>query len=434
MNILVACNDKYLNLAKYMLFSLSCYNDDLNVYLIHEDISDESMIEFTNFFNNHNIGSLNIIKFDSSKIILPLKDDDVTGHITKEAYFRLYAPFFLPDDMERILYLDCDIICTDNISDFYNRDFDDNILVGCLNTDLANSEYIDRLGLPKEHIYINSGVLLFNLKRYKEFTNIDKLNKFILENASLLDFQDQDVVNKMFTGKILVSSIYYNFQIGMLLYTEGGRLIHYTGPIKPWSDEYSRPILAMPYYDVLDKLGEVDKLKLIRDRHIRNFKQHEKSISVVIDGDAINEKMIENILFQLETRVEFIVTYNQIDNELIEKYMNMDSRIEFVKKESLGDYNLTGFYRAYLNIDDFYSMYDNFIREMVYFMDTEKLSVAFYKDFGPCDNKRVLDYGKEINSDDVSKLIAENKVNGYMAIYMSEYNKNKSSKYGYWSE
>ena len=94
MNILVACNEKYLNLARYMLFSLAAHNGKLNVYLIHENISDELLGQFIKFFENNDIGNLNVINFDSSQIVLPLKDDIITGHITKEAYFRLYAPFF----------------------------------------------------------------------------------------------------------------------------------------------------------------------------------------------------------------------------------------------------------------------------------------------------------------------------------------------------
>ena len=434
MNILVACNEKYLELAKYMLFSLNDYNGYLNVYLIHENVSDKSILEFKFFFEEHKIGNLNVIKFDSSKIELPLKNDKITGHITKEAYFRLYAPFFLPEDMERILYLDCDIICTDDISEFYNIDFEGNVLVGCLNTDLANSEYIDRLDLSEEHVYVNSGVLLFNLKEYRKFASIEKLNKFISDNARILDFQDQDVVNKMFSGRILNGSIYYNFQIGMLLYTEGGKLVHYTGPVKPWYDEYSRPILAQPYYDVLYKLGEFDKLNGIMNKHINNFKSHSKLASIIIEGDIVDEVMIQNVLLQLETRVEFIINYNEIDISLIDKYKNLDSRIEFVKKSDMNEYynKLTGFYYMYLNIEDFTYMNNNFIREITYFIDSEQLAIVFYKDFASNDDNKIVDYGKIITVTDAIKLMDENESNGYRSLYISDFKKNRSNKYGYW--
>ena len=436
MNILVACNEKYLNLARYMLFSLAFHNGKLNVYLIHENISDESLSKFRNFFEDNGIGDLNVISFDSSQVVLPLKDDIITGHITKEAYFRLYAPFFLPSDMERILYLDCDIICTDDIDAFYNVDFADNILVGCANNDLANSEYKERLGLPNSHTYINSGVLLINLNKYREFTSISGLNDFIVENASLLDFQDQDVVNKMFTGKILYSDVYYNFQIGMLLYTEGGKLVHYTGPVKPWSVEYNRPILAKPFYEVLSLMGEEQLLFDLKCRHLQNFKEHTKFASIIIDSDILTEDMIKNVLCQLENKVEFVITYNKVDETLIQKYYEIDCRLEFVEKKFFDQYSkyLMGFYHMYLNIDDFKNMDVNFIREICYFIDIEELAVVFFKDFGFYENNKIVDYGDKIKSTDVIKIIQENAKLGYRYIYISDYSETKTSRYGYWGE
>ena len=60
MNILVACNEKYLNLARYMLFSLAAHNGKLNVYLIHENISDELLGQFRKFFEKVK----NVVKSD----------------------------------------------------------------------------------------------------------------------------------------------------------------------------------------------------------------------------------------------------------------------------------------------------------------------------------------------------------------------------------
>ena len=138
MNILIACNGKYLDYSRYLLASLRKYNGLLNVYLIYENIEDNILDAYKKFISDFDIGELNLIHFDSSTIELPLKNDEITGHITKEAYFRLYAPFFLPEDMDRILYLDSDIVCTGDISSFYNTDFIGNLLIGCQNVDISN--------------------------------------------------------------------------------------------------------------------------------------------------------------------------------------------------------------------------------------------------------------------------------------------------------
>jgi lipopolysaccharide biosynthesis glycosyltransferase len=436
MNILIACNEKYLHLSRYLLFSLHEHNGELNIYLIHENLSDTSIEDITNFINKHNIGKLNIIKFDSSTIDLPLREGhNITGHITKEAYFRLYAPFYLPEDMERILYLDCDIICNDKIDAFYNQDFKDNIFVACRNTDLDNALYNERLNLPKEYTYVNSGVLLFNLKEYKKYTSIEKLNKFISENRDILDFQDQDVVNKMFHEHILEGEIFYNFQIGMLLYTENGILVHYTGPIKPWNDKYSRPVLAQPYYDTLLKLNELDELERIKKCHRQSFKEVNKLVSVVMYGDTITEEQLSAVSKQTETNSEFVIVYNTIDNELKEKYEELDVRLLFVDYEHENEQldKLTGGYAVFFNIEEFKKMDINFIREITYFVTINNLSIAFFSNYNLDSNRRIIDNEYQFTLENIHKFMDIKKENKYNNIYMVDAN-SLNNKYGIWDK
>ena len=436
MNILIACNEKYLYLSRYLLFSLHEHNGELNIYLIHENLSDDSIEDITNFINKHNIGKLNIIKFDSSTIDLPLREGhNITGHITKEAYFRLYAPFYLPEDMERILYLDCDIICNDKIDAFYNQDFKDNIFVACRNTDLDNALYNERLNLPKEYTYVNSGVLLFNLKEYKKYTSIEKLNKFISENRDILDFQDQDVVNKMFHEHILEGEIFYNFQIGMLLYTENGILVHYTGPIKPWNDKYSRPVLAQPYYDTLLKLNELDELERIKKCHRQSFKEVNKLVSVVMYGDTITEEQLSAVSKQTETNSEFVIVYNTIDNELKEKYEELDVRLLFVDYEHENEQldKLTGGYAVFFNIEEFKKMDINFIREITYFVTINNLSIAFFSNYNLDSNRTIIDNEYQFTLKNIHEFMDIKKENKYNNIYMVDAN-SLNNKYGIWDK
>lgn len=436
MNILIACNEKYLHLSRYLLFSLHEYNGELNIYLIHENLSDNSIQDITDFIKEHNIGKLNIIKFDSSTIELPLREGHaITGHITKEAYFRLYAPFYLPEDMDRILYLDCDIICNGKIDEFYNQDFKDNILVACRNSDLDNSLYNERLNLPEDYTYVNSGVLLFNLKKYREYTSIDKLNKFIGENREILDFQDQDVVNKMFHEYILEGDIYYNFQIGMLLYTENGILVHYTGPIKPWSDEYSRPVLAEPYYNTLLKLNELDELERIKKCHRDSFKKAGKLTSAIMYGDIITEEQLEAVIKQTETNAEFIIVYNELDDILKDKYEQLDVRITFVDYDNENNAldNLTGGYAVFFNIEEFKKMDINFIREITYFVTINTLSLAFFSNYD-LDSTRII-YDNEFNFtlENIHEFMDSKKENKYNNIYMVD-STYLNNKYGIWDK
>lgn len=421
MNILIACNGKYLDYSRYLLASLRKYNGLLNVYLIYENIEDNILNAYKKFISDFDIGELNLIHFDSSTIELPLKNDEITGHITKEAYFRLYAPFFLPEDMDRILYLDSDIVCTGDISSFYNTDFIGNLLVGCQNVDISNGEFSSRLGLPEDTFYFNSGVLIFNLKKYREEVSIDKLNEFISENASILLFQDQDVVNKMFYGKIFPASIDYNFQIAMLLYTDGGILHHYTGPIKPWDDDYARPLLAWAYYDAMKMLGLNDEYERQHKIHVNNFINGSKLATIAVLGDVVTEDLVNYVVNQDESNIEILIAYNEISDDVINKF-SYDCRVKFVTYDELEilriDYN--GKFFAYFNIEDFIGIDKFFLKELCYFCDYNGLTICFTNTFNNDCNESIEEVSEVLSEDKIYELIDKNGNYKYMVVINPE--------------
>lgn len=128
-------------------------------------------------------------------------------HITPTTYIRLFAPFYLDAEIDKILYLDYDIICTGNIIDFYNTDFSNKTIVGCPDFYLYN----------KSPNYINAGVLLINLKKYREITNVEVITKYINDNYDDLAYQDQDVINNLFVDEILLADTTYNYQINTVM-------------------------------------------------------------------------------------------------------------------------------------------------------------------------------------------------------------------------
>ena len=60
----------------------------------------------------------------------------------KEMYYRLAAHKFLPESVDRILYLDPDIIVLNPIREFYEMDFEGNLFIA------AEHEFTARIALP----------------------------------------------------------------------------------------------------------------------------------------------------------------------------------------------------------------------------------------------------------------------------------------------
>ena len=276
MNILISIDNKYLEYAKNMLESISHNNKEyLKIFLIHDSsLSENSIDNLNSFLSTNNIGELHTIYFDSNSLILPKYID----YITINTYYRLFAPYLLPTEIDRILYLDTDIICNGSIEELYNCTFDNNLIVGCENMlpehlQIWRERNITRLELPKDYRYINAGVLLIDVKKYREKITKEEILEFIKENYEKLIFQDQDVINKLFMNRIKIIDKKYNYQINTVKENkiiDDIRLVHYSEQLKPWDTNYDEPLKGMFYYNILKKRKEYDLLKELVHNHYQN--------------------------------------------------------------------------------------------------------------------------------------------------------------------
>lgn len=121
MNLLVTLDSKYIRPLKVMLYSLFVNNpgEDFDIYLMHSSISRTEIADIESFVNRYN-QKLFEIKIDDGYF----QNAPVILHYTKEMYYRLLAYKFLPRELDRILYLDPDILVINPIRDLYNMDLD----------------------------------------------------------------------------------------------------------------------------------------------------------------------------------------------------------------------------------------------------------------------------------------------------------------------
>ena len=273
LNLLISIDDNYIIHAKDLIYSIMINNNVyLKIFLIYGDnLSNKSIEELSNYLESNKYGELRPIYFKNQDA-LPIYID----YISITTYFRLFAPFMLKDDIDRILYLDCDIICNGSIVDFYNTDFEGNTIIGCKN--ILSEKYIEwepkiniRIGLPADYQYINAGVLLINIPNFVNSVTAEGIIEFIKENAEFLGYQDQDVINKLFCDKIKLADKIYNFQINPIdddSEYSNARLVHYSEKLKPWDVNYDKPSKAIFYYELLKNKNELDELKeLIFEQH-----------------------------------------------------------------------------------------------------------------------------------------------------------------------
>lgn len=251
-NILVTLNSNYIKPLKVMLKSLFLNNPEENftIYLLHSSISKEEIIELSKYIEAHNSNLEEIYIEDKY-----FKDAPILLHYTKEMYYRLLAFKFLPDSVERILYLDPDILVINSVNELYNMNIDGYYYAAAYH-DLITVKEINRIRLNPYKIerYYNSGVLLMNIDLQRKMIDERKIFDFVERNRSKLIMPDQDILNALYSKKIKsINEVLYNYDARYYRYYKlrsNGRydmdyvirntvIIHFCGKRKPWKRKYS---------------------------------------------------------------------------------------------------------------------------------------------------------------------------------------------------
>lgn len=163
-------------------------------------------------------------------------------------YFRIFAAKYLPESLDRILYLDPDIVVLGSVKELYETQLDGYYYAAAshVNEVMRMINKI-RLGMDDEGPYINSGVMLMNLDLLRSSQSEEEVYNYISENEKLLILPDQDVLSGLYSDKIYpLEPLRYNMTERLMVYhmmtPENVRnisaIVHYIGRNKPWKDSY----------------------------------------------------------------------------------------------------------------------------------------------------------------------------------------------------
>ncbi|MDY6378129.1 MAG: glycosyltransferase family 8 protein [Bacteroidales bacterium] len=249
-NILCATDDKYVPWCGIMLTSVLENNpaDVEAVYIMTAGLERKNVAAFESLADKYKV-SVNLVQVSSEDMTdFSVRDD---CPITIATWLRLLAAKVLPPEVEKILYLDCDIIVNGSLKELFEMDMEGYAVAAVPDESCHNDEYYQRLEIPRDSLYFNAGVLLMNLKHWRETNVLKRCLAFIRSSAEKLYLYDQDVLNKVLYQEKKWISFTYNFQNGFLwswqlgFYSEEQQeairkdmnnpvVIHYSGPAKPW--------------------------------------------------------------------------------------------------------------------------------------------------------------------------------------------------------
>ncbi len=174
-------------------------------------------------------------------------------HLTKETYMRFLAPEILPRDIHRLLYLDSDLVVLDDVEPLWNTNLNGKALAAAPELPWQKDGPMARqaalLGLDASHTYVNAGVLLLDLDRWRNDRLSSRLFAYAEHHKAALVYHDQDAINAVCRDDIEVVDCRWNLQARMYLLgwrsmlpgfrelrqaRRHPRILHYTTGDKPW--------------------------------------------------------------------------------------------------------------------------------------------------------------------------------------------------------
>ena len=199
MNILFSSDENYAQHLGASIQSLLAHNTDvtkINVYIIDNAISDMSKERLFHIIAKYKNAEIRWISFAGWREKLNL---NMTWKISLSSYARLFVAGMLPDTVERVLYMDCDMIVCSSLKKLWQSDLSGQV-IGAVQ-DYIGDVVKQAVNLKENERYFNAGLLLVDLCKWRAEHIEEKCLRFIADRNGAVVHHDQGVLNSVFRNK-----------------------------------------------------------------------------------------------------------------------------------------------------------------------------------------------------------------------------------------
>lgn len=330
--------------------------------IFHEDFTDEDINKIKEKLKKYINMELKFFYISKDMVEgLPL-----IQHFRLATYFRVLSPMILKD-LNKLLYLDADMIIDGNIRKLWEINIDNYVLAAV--REEAVGDLDKRLNIPTNYKYFNAGTVLLNLKKIREEKIFEKVLSYLKENSSEMLYLDQDALNALIYKEWLEIDEKWNYHNTFVLkrfeklenvLLDEPIIIHYTGPLKPWHSESKHVLkyLYSKYEDIsfiekkqnIEVMKKENRLKKVIKKILRNqyIKLKKNKIVLSIYRKIIKIKFLKNFILNLKTKNAYAI---QVMKSFTAK--KIDKKCSIL--ESLMDAVLTNFreYNEYIQIEGY---------------------------------------------------------------------------------
>ena len=255
MNLLLTLDENYLMPCKVMLKSFFASNPNergVTVYLLHSAIPAGRLEELADFCSGFG-AELKPVAVDA----VLFENAPTSKRYPKEMYYRLLSPLILPQEVERVLYLDPDMLIINPLRPLWELNLYGKTFAAASHTGLTEmANEINQVRLDTEHEYFNSGVMLIDLNAARKLVTAEDVFGCVREYEKELILPDQDVFNILYGRETQpIDDVIWNYDVrnfSKYLIRSTGKhdlrwvmqntaVLHFCGKNKPWHEEYKNP-------------------------------------------------------------------------------------------------------------------------------------------------------------------------------------------------
>ena len=268
-HILVTLDRNYLKVLSVMLYSLSQSDPEgvYTVYVVNNTLTEEDFASLSALLPRTELVNVQVPED-------LLQNAPVSARYPTEMYYRLFAARYLPQQLERILYLDPDLVVLHSLRSLYQIDFDGKLFAAASHIESRTFRELNRrrLHLSEHAKYLNSGVMMMNLALLRKESPQTIINYIQSHKATLL-LPDQDVLNALYADRTVpLDPLVYNLgekylrlknlhlppaeKLTLDWVRSNTAIVHYYGRNKPWKEHY-RGSLGIFYHEWEQQLQQL---------------------------------------------------------------------------------------------------------------------------------------------------------------------------------
>lgn len=250
LDITCSTDDKYLQHCAAMLCSVFENNrkHDITVHLLHHGLSVDSQSFLAHLAERYG-NKVIYYDVDMKKLGDVFIDKNWHPNLSVATYYRLLLPSLIDEKIDRIFYLDCDVIVLGDISPLFRINIDNYGVAAVEDVTPTNDIHRQILDMNLGQRAFCAGVLMINLKYWRTHNCEYEMLDFAHKMSNKLFMEDQDVLNHEFRNhwfKLPYKYMRTPMSIALLdsqqrwddiqEYAFNPVIIHYAAYVKPWLD------------------------------------------------------------------------------------------------------------------------------------------------------------------------------------------------------